>query len=222
MNLTGIGLYTLQQAARITGADPREVNRWLFGYKAKGDKAMPPLWQTQIQGVEDKVIGFRDVMELRVVKAFIDHNVPVRVIRTAIRNARDLLNTEYPFTSTRFLTDGKSIFHEAVNNEGFELTDLARRQIVFESVIRPELYAGIEFSADGAARRWFPLKNKIVVLDPELSFGRPSLTKFGIPTDVLAQAVRVEKDPKLVAAQFDIPVAEVRAAVKYENQLLAA
>jgi len=36
MELTGIGLYTLQEAERLTGAQAREVSRWLFGYTFKG------------------------------------------------------------------------------------------------------------------------------------------------------------------------------------------
>lgn len=40
MDLTGIGLYTLQEAERLTGADAREVSRWLFGYASK-DGARP-------------------------------------------------------------------------------------------------------------------------------------------------------------------------------------
>jgi hypothetical protein len=48
MELTGIGLYTLQQASRISGAKSSEVSRWLFGYNAGENKRIPPLWQTQI------------------------------------------------------------------------------------------------------------------------------------------------------------------------------
>jgi hypothetical protein len=36
MELNGIGLYTLQEAERLTGAQAREVSRWLFGYTFKG------------------------------------------------------------------------------------------------------------------------------------------------------------------------------------------
>jgi uncharacterized protein (DUF433 family) len=160
-------------------------------------------------------------MELRVVKEFVKGGVPLSVVRASITNARDVLGTAYPFTTHRFLTDGKSIFHEALNNEK-ELTDLAKRQLVFEHIIRPNLYAGIEFDERGMARKWYPMRNKTVVLDPVVAFGRPSLSSFGIPTELIAQAFKVEGDKKLVAAQFDIAVSDVSAAVKYENQLMAA
>lgn len=222
MELTGIGLYTLQQASRISGAKSSEVSRWLFGYNAGKSKRIAPLWQTQIKDVEEKVIGFRDLMELRIVKAFASHGVPVQLIRVALTHAKEIFGTDYPFTSHRFLTDGRSIFYEALDHGGEELTDLVRRQLVFESIIRPHLYEGIEFSSHGQAVRWFPQKGKSIMLDPEISFGRPVLTAYGVPTEVIAQAVKVEQNAKAVAAQFEIPVDKVRAAVKFEEQLQAA
>jgi uncharacterized protein (DUF433 family) len=220
MGLTGIGIYTLKEAQRFTGADAREVNRWLFGYRFKGGSS-PPLWKTQLASLveDEKVIGFRDLLELRFVKAFVQHKVPLRVIRIAIRNAGQIFSTDYPFTANRFLTDGRTIFYEALREHGTrELTDLVKKQMVFENIIRPGLYAGIEFTAKGEAKRWFPLKNsQKVVLDPEVSFGKPVLTDFGIRTDILAASYAVEQDKKVVASLFDIPVAAVEAAVRYER-----
>jgi uncharacterized protein (DUF433 family) len=220
MDLTGIGLYTLQEAARFTGADSREVSRWLFGYNFAGGSS-PPLWQTQLSllGEHDKVIGFRDLLELRIVKAFTRHNVPLRVIRAAIENAQQIFSTKYPFTANRFLTDGKTIFYEALQEHGeVELTDLVKRQIVFEHIIRPELYAGIEFTANGEAKRWFPVKrSQKIVLDPEISFGKPILTEFGIRTDIIAASYAVEKDKKMVASLYDIPMSAVDTAIRYER-----
>ncbi|MEO7496346.1 MAG: DUF433 domain-containing protein [Massilia sp.] len=192
MDLTGVGLYTLQEAERFTGADPREVSRWLFGYRFKGGQSAP-LWRTQLVDAEPglKLIGFRDLLELRIVTVFVRHHVPLRVIRAAIDNARSIFTHDYPFTTNRFLTDGKSIFHEALQSHGeITLTDLVKRQVVFEHIIRPELYAGIEFDPGGEARRWFPLpSNKAVVLDPEIAFGKPVLSDYGIRTECWPQAL---------------------------------
>lgn len=220
MNLTGIGLYSLKEAERLTGASARDVSRWLFGYRFPNG-ASPPLWKTQLVSMDDKekAIGFRDLLELRIVKQFLDHHVSLPVIRAAIANARTLFHTDYPFTANRFLTDGKSIFYEAVANNGEgELTDLAKRQLVFEHIIRPELYAGIEFDDHGEARRWYPVpRNKQIVLDPAIAFGKPILAEFGIRTNVIAQSYAVEQDKKTVATLFNIPVAAVDTALRYER-----
>jgi uncharacterized protein (DUF433 family) len=218
MELTGIGLYTLQEAERLTGAQAREVSRWLFGYTFKGGVGAP-LWKSQLADLDEKVIGFRDLMELRIVKAFRNHDVPLQVIRAAIEGAKAMFGTEYPFTAHRFLTDGKSIFSEALQEHGdAEMTDLAKRQLVFEHIVRPALYTGIEFAGDGHATRWFPLKrSKVIVLDPEIAFGKPVLTGYGVRTEIVAETFKVEKDKKTVALLFDIPVTAVEAAIRYER-----
>jgi uncharacterized protein (DUF433 family) len=220
MEFTGIGLYTLQEAEHLTGASSREVSRWLFGYN-HANASSAPLWETQLLEMEDgeKIIGFRDLLELRTVKAFTKRAVPLRVIRAAIQNARILFDTPYPFTTHRFLTDGKDIFYEALQeDEEPQLTDLLKRQRVFEHIIRPELYAGIEFTAEGEAKRWFPVKkSKAVVLDPEIAFGKPILAEYGVRTNVIAMSYAAEKNKKMVAALYDIPLSAVDAALKFER-----
>ena len=158
-------------------------------------------------------------MELRIVKAFRNHDVPLQVIRAAIEGAKAMFGIEYPFTAHRFLTDGKSIFSEALQEHGdAEMTDLAKRQLVFEHVFRPALYAGIEFAGDGQATRWFPVqRSKAIVLDPQIAFGKPVLTDYGVRTEIVAEAFKAEKNKKTIASLFDIPVAAVESALRYER-----
>lgn len=223
-NLTGVGLYTVNEASRYTRAQPREIRRWLFGYKFKapGKKRSsfsPPLWTPQVADLD--ALGFHDLLELRVVKEFIQRGVHLRVVRTALANARQLFGTDYPFTAHRFLTDGKRVFHEAMEVES-PLTDMASKQIVFETIIRPSLYAGIVYGKDGSARRWFPVpRSKVIVLDPALCFGAPALAEYGVPVDTIAAAVSVEKSAARVARMYNIPAAAVRSAVDFEHRLAA-
>lgn len=222
MELVGSGLYTPSQVARITRTRTRDVTRWLFGYSDASGRVHPPLWVSQVQGVGDPVVGFRDLMEFRVVRAFLSHGVPLRTIRLAIHAAQEIFATAYPFTAHRFLTDGRTVFYEVLDQD-VHLTDLLKKQLVFDEIIRPSLYGGIEFDANGLAARWFPLpRSRAVVLDPELSFGRPSLMRSGVSTEIIAAAFDVERSRQQVAAQFDVPVADVAAALKFERQLLAA
>ena len=223
MELTNIGLYSPQQAAVLSGAKALEVKRWLFGYKGKEGRFHPPLWQTELSGEAERSIGFRDLMELRIISAFVKKGVPLRVVRQALANSKEIFGIEYPLTSQRFLTDGQSIYHEALEGETEELTDLVKRQLVFKNIIKPSLYEGIEFNKNGAANRWFPMKDRTVVVDPSLSFGRPSLIAYGVPTETLYLAFKAENnDLRAVSQQFGIPVMDIQKAVRFESQLLAA
>jgi hypothetical protein len=90
-NLLGGGLYPLAQAARLVGVEPRSVRRWLKGYSwnyRDGRSSSGPLWTLQYANDEElgaeQVLGFHDLLELRAVAKFIEHGVPLKVIRATI------------------------------------------------------------------------------------------------------------------------------------------
>lgn len=226
MSFLGTGVYPLRQAARLVGADAGAVRRWLLGYSRAG-RIYDPLWTPEISsdGIGEAVIGFRDLLELRLVAAFADHGVNAKVIRATIDFARREFQTDYPLTTQRFLTDGKTIFQEAKNATGDSaMLDVVKRQFVFSHIIRQSLYTGVEYVDGVRARRWYPLRDdrKIVVLDPGVQFGSPIVAKAGIPTDTIHAAFVAEgKDRNAVARIFGISPREVAAAVRFENQLAA-
>lgn len=220
MQLTGIGLYTFQEATRLTGIKSGELRRWLHGCETK--KSIPPLWHSELTDAELDGLSFHDLLEVRFVKEFRKAGVSLQTIRVVARHARELFNSPYPFTCKRFQTDGKTIFAESLHKSGeSELLDLRGKQIVFEKIIRPFLYEGIEFGIDERALRWFPNKrNKQVVLDPAIAFGKPIVTDIGIRTDILYEAYLAEsEDKQRVARQFEVPVQAVSAAIHFEEHI---
>lgn len=228
MDLIGAGIYPLHHAARLVGVEPRAVRRWLWGYDRnyKGARARSePLWHTQHEDEDlpGGVIGFRDLLELRMVASFVQHGVSLRVIRATADAARAHFGSDYPLTNQRFLTDGKRIFLEAVEKSGEErMVDVLRKQYVFSAIIKPSLYAGIEYGEDGA-RRWFPVpKRREVVLDPALQFGTPVLASVGIPTDTIYASYLAEgRNRAMVARVFVITPRMVGEAVAFEEKLAA-
>lgn len=223
--LIGKGLYSLSQAAHLIGADPRSVKRWMLGYErtVRGERRRsPPLWKTQFAEADlpEPTIGFRDLLELRLVNAFAKHGVDLRVIRATADAARVLFQSDYPLTMQRFLTDGKRVFAEAAAASGeTRMIDPARGQYVFPEIIKPSLYAGIEYDHDTAVR-WFPFgrRSKSVVVDPAVQFGSPVVVGTGIPTDTLFATYKAEGDDKAAVARiFDITPHQVEVAVRFER-----
>jgi uncharacterized protein (DUF433 family) len=229
MTLLGTGIYPLHQAARLVGVEPRAVRRWLKGYhrKYKGERVRSePLWHTQLEGEDlpDDVIGFRDLLELRMVAAFVRHGVDLKVIRATVDAASQNFGASYPLTNQRFLTDGKRIFLDAIEQATGEarMIDVLKKQFVFADIIKPSLYAGIEYGDDGALR-WYPNpRRKVIVLDPGLQFGTPVIAEVGIPTDTIhASYLAEDSDAAMVARVFDIAPKLVMAAVAFEERLVA-
>lgn len=222
--LIGAGLYSVDEAAVYTATRASDIRRWLFGYR-RGGKHYPPLWKPELAESAEHTLGFRDLLEIRFVAAFRQHQVSLQTIRLAAAHARELFRQEYPFTCKRFQTDGRSIFATVQEETGDEnLLDLVKKQHVFRQIVSSSLYEGIEYTDDGQiARRWYPVRNsKRIVLDPARQFGKAILSSSGIPTETLLQAYRAEgSDLQRVARLFEIPPREVESALAYERELVS-
>lgn len=238
MNQLGIGIYTLSDAARLIRANPTSIKRWLYGYvyirrDAAGNKhqhCSKPLWLPEYGATDfdEKIIGFQDLMEIRIVREFVSRGVPLIIVRKCLDNARELFGADYPMNRQRFLTDGATVYHEAVK-AGMQsgeagLLDLGNKQFAFRTIVKDSLYAGIEYE-DGQATRWYPdgKRGGHVVIDPARQFGHPIVKGAGIATSTLYATYLAEgKVKSLVARIFEVEPAQVDAAVRFEEKLRKA
>lgn len=231
---SGTGIYSIREAARLIQVPPRKLGRWMFGhnYSSKTTGAQlfsSALWTPQPVAVTapNRLIGFADLLEARFVSAFASYGVPLRVIRHCLASAQNLYRVKYPFTTLRFKTDGKTIFAEAVReaSANASLVDLNSLQNVFREIIRPSLYAGIEYRG-GNALKWYPaLRREGIVLDPARESGRAIIEDTGTPTDVLYASYVAEGATPRAACRtariYDVPLRYVRSAIKFESHLSA-
>ena len=224
--LIGIGFYTVTEAARLLKVAPLNIRRWLGGYTyGKGDEAvtMPPLWQPQLPAYDHHIeLGFRDLIELRVIKSFLDAGLTLITIRNCLEYARDFANDDRPFSTRRFQTDGRTIFLESMQRTGEEeLLDLKQRQYVIKQVIA-RTFKDLDLSEDIVAR-WRPYNGKqSIVIDPQRAFGQPIAARFGVPTVTLADAAKAEGSIQRVSNLYDVPASVVSDAVNFEKSLQAA
>lgn len=201
------------------------VTRWLRGYDFGSDDTRghsEPLWRSDYFNDDNLIeLSFRDLIELRFVKAFRDMGLGLPKIRECYQRAADEVKDERPFSTQKFRTDGKTIFLEITEGlQEAKLIDLRRRQNVFRTIVEPSL-KDLEFDASVVAR-WFPLgtSHKSIVIDPKREFGRP-ITASGVPTEVLHRAVAAEESIGKVARLYEVTNAEVRSAVAFERRLAA-
>jgi hypothetical protein len=165
----GRGVYGAAEAVRLLNfrrddAPPapaisrQTVARWLRGYddRVGGERRRSdPLWRPDYADDDGTLeLSFRDLIELRFVKAFRDAGLSLPTIRACFKRAVEEVRDERPFSTRRFRTDGKAIFLEITRDVG-ELIDLKRRQSVFRTLVAPSL-RDLEFDADVVAR-WHPL-----------------------------------------------------------------
>jgi uncharacterized protein (DUF433 family) len=221
----GTGFYTVPEAARLLKIRPLNIRRWLGGYRyAKGDETvpMPPLWTPELPAHGHHIeLGFRDLIELRFIKGFIEAGVSLKTIRHCLDVARDVAGDDRPFSTQQFRTDGRKIYLEGLRRTGEEeLFDLKERQYVIKKMI-DRTFRDLDIS-DDIVTRWRPFDGRqSIVIDPQRAFGQPIASAYGVPTVVLAQAAEAEGSVEQVARLYDVSASAVRGAVRFEHFLAA-
>lgn len=214
----GIGAYSPAEAGRLLDIPPATIRHWLFGYgyDRGGPRRQQPLWRAQY-GLEQEepLLGFRDLLEARIVRGFRNAGLGLPTIRQCLDLARDVVSDDHPFSTSRFRTDGKTLFIE----RGDGVLDLKTRQHVFKRVIEPT-FLDLDFDDGVASRWWLNPKRKTLVIDPERSFGHPIVAQTGVTTVSLAQAVEAEGSVERVARLFELTPAVVRDALAFERRTL--
>lgn len=133
LNLLGVGIYSLKEAARISRVPEPYIRRWLWGYKyvVKGEvHHADPLWKPQLPTLDDgKAITFRDLIEIQFVHRFRREGLSLQSIRRTIGRATRILEESYPLSSVKFKTDGKNILAEVLEDPG-------EKRLIFNLEIR--------------------------------------------------------------------------------------
>jgi uncharacterized protein (DUF433 family) len=225
VNLIGLGVYTLPQAARLAGVPVPSIKRWLYGYKYmyRGTQIEQPAVVATVNSFRSLgVLTFRDLIEIQFVHAFHKEGVSWNTIRFAAAKAGLLTGKDHPFASRQFVTDGKTIFAEIAQSSGNkELLDLRNDQMAFRRVFLPSLRSKLEVGEHGVERLWPLGKKRPVVIDPKRQFGQPISLDEGVPTEVLAKTYRSLRSIDAVSRWYKVRHAAVSAAVDFEKSLAA-
>lgn len=225
-SLLGVGIYTISEAARMTGVSPGRIRRWMRGYvwKVRGEThSSPKLWTPELDDDEDSLaLTFRDLIEVRFVDYFRSAGVSWKVLRSVSSEAAKLVGSDHPFSTQQFKTNGRSVFVEIGKTTDKTIRNVLSKQLAITTIVSPSLYRGLVFYKNDPAR-WFPLeRSKRVVIDPSVAFGQPSVAPEGVPTAVLARAFKVEGSVERVAQWYRVPKPTVKAALRYEQVPIAA
>jgi uncharacterized protein (DUF433 family) len=217
------GIYTLPEAARLTRVPIANIRRWTLGYSfIRGGQRhwSPPLIKPQLHPIDGvPAVSFLDLQELRLLHAFRSHGASWQTLRLAHDRAKALVGNDHPFATGRFRSAGREILADAAHAaHDRALENIVTRQLVFKKFIAPYL-RGLEFK-ERIAVRWYPRRDRRVMLDPTRNFGKP-VVKEGVPTRVLARSYRAERSAERVAKWYDVAVSSVRAAVDFERRIAA-
>lgn len=220
----GQGVYSVTDASALTGLYPRRIVRWFRGYTYRattGHRSRPPVIQSDYSPVDGLMqLSFLDLIEMRLVKAFLDAGVGWKELRLAATRAAEMLGNKHPFATMKFKTDGRRIMADIAPETGdVSLIQVSSQQHLFRSLVAPYL-RDLEFD-DSIVVRWAPLgRKRQVIIDPQRAFGAPIARQSGVPTRILALFANATSEQR-AASWYCVSLAEVRDAVRFERQLAA-
>jgi len=215
--LLGVGLYSLADAARLSGANRETVRRWL-DEGGVVHRSFPKA---------DGLLTFRELMEIHFVHIFRGAGIPFETIHRTAKVAAEKFGTPYPFTVKRFDTDGRTIFATMISQttDKVVIQDLHKGQLVFHAIMRP-FFRKLDYGVDGESvlRFWPRHKRGRVLIDPRRRFGQPIDAETGVPTSAIydVHMAGSGQKPAIVAWWLGIPIAAVNAAIAFEKSLRAA
>jgi uncharacterized protein (DUF433 family) len=68
-----------------------------------------------------------------------------------------------------------------------------------------------------------PMKSpKLILIDPEVGFGKPIVRSRGIKTSTISERFNLGESIRDLAADYDVGIDEIEEAIRYERPALAA
>jgi uncharacterized protein (DUF433 family) len=218
--------YTLTEASQLAGVSKWRVSSWLRGYEyhySVGDEIRDGKQAPVIKHSNEPQASFLDLIDLLFVKRFLRQGFSLQYLRKALDEACDLLGTPH-FARSTFFTSEKQITLQLKKDSKYMITLLTGGQSAMSQVVE-YLDDKVEFedvTGLGLANRWYPKgKNGLIVVDPQIAFGRPTLVGRGIATEniydlYLGENERIEP----VSHWFNVPRNEIKAAVSFQSHLV--
>lgn len=214
--------YSYVDAARYLKIPVDTLRSWVRGRSyqtSHGKRFSEPL--IRLPGEDAKALSFINLVEAHVLRAIrVEHRVRLDQIRIALNFISQELGYAHPLVREDLLkTDGQSIYVEHLEM----LLDASKRgQIAIRETL--EIYlTRIEVDEQGIASRLFPFLHhnrrddpKVIVIDPNISFGRPVIAGTGIPTQVLADRYEAGDSVELLAMDYASDRSLIQTAIDYE------
>jgi uncharacterized protein (DUF433 family) len=213
------GIYTVEQAAHLARLSTRALRRWLDG---EGDKA--PALVRRMPKNDAEVLGFVDLIQAMAIRAIRNTGkLSLQKVRQTIIES-EKLGIRYPFArrhQTYLFADDVVIRLD--DDRLIQVTGKYRQQQLIKPVV--ELYLDdLTFNPDsGLADEYTPLRDsgngRKIVINPAVKYGAPVVIPCGYTVNSLVTAVDSEGSIQAAADIYDVPEADVKFALRYEDIL---
>lgn len=208
-----IPAYPVFEASRYLGIPETKLRSWI-GRKAGFEPVI------ELPPDSDGSLSFFNLVEAFVIAGLrTKHGLSLQQVRRDVEFLRSLAPaSRHPLAELDLATFARQVY---VDRPADVLNISRPGQLGIPDVLRPVLER-VEKDLRGVARIYpFTRPNperspRLIVIDPEVSFGRPSIVGTGIPTSVIRDRWKAGDSIPSLAEDYDRPVEEIEEALRYE------
>lgn len=211
--------YSITEASHYLTVPQSTIRDWVTGrhsrYNALVDAA----------SFHPVTLSFFNLIELHILSAIRrDHQIKMPKIREAINYLMKEFDSDHPLLSKELETDGLNIFIELYG----KLINISEgRQTAMREVLGAALRR-IERDLSGIPVKLFPYTRnviqeapRLIVIDPQLAFGRPVIAGTGLSTEIIAERYKAGESMEELAKDYEREEKEIEEAIRCELSLAA-
>lgn len=213
--------YKIGQAAQYLRISPTTLRSWVVGRPyptGEGHRYFQPLIGRPDE--QDLRLSFNNLVEAHVLRALrTRHKVPMSAVRSALDFAESQFQIKRLLLSDELRAAAGTVFLERLD----ELIDLGRAgQLVLKELLQAHLQR-IDRNIEGLPVRLFPVSirgldgPKVVVIDPQVSFGRPYISGKGVRTSTIVERLDAGESREDIAQDYGLEAYEIDEAILYER-----
>ncbi len=214
--------YVVAEAAHYLQIPAATLRSWVRGrsYPLKPNRS--GFFQPVIQLPDDEqnLLSFTNLVEAHILDAIRrEHGVQLQKVRDAVHYMQERMNVEHPLAYQAMATDGVDLFVQRYA----QLINVSRDGQLAMSTILNAYLRRVEWDEAGFAIRLYPFTRKreldepkVVVIDPEISFGKPILVGTGIPTSTVAERYKAGESVDDLAEDYELKRVQIEEAIRCE------
>jgi uncharacterized protein (DUF433 family) len=213
--------YSIARAAHYLHISPSTLRSWVRGRDYPTKDGMEH-WPALIKAGD--LLSFNNLIEAYVLRALrVDHKLKMRAVRTALDYAQREFGLSRLLLSAELQAAPGNVFLERFG----QIINLNRSGQLAAKQLLDAVLQRVKRNPEGLPERMFPvasydvnalrLSPQLIVIDPEVSFGRPIVAARGVRTAMIISRIDAGEEPLDVARDYGLEPEELEAAISYER-----
>lgn len=201
---------------------PATLRSWTVGrtYQTReGPSEFDPL--IELPDPAQARLSFSNLVEAHVLRSLrTRHRVSIQSVRQALSYAEETLRVERLLLSEELLAAGGDLFLERYG----QLINLSKSgQLAVRKLLESHLER-VDRGEEGLPARLYPFlpaefapSARLIVIDPRVSFGRPTIVQKGVSTEAIVRRIDAGEAVPDLADDYGLTPDQIEAAVLYER-----